>query len=203
MPNLKGGSGYKKKKKGNGEEDIIIIADMEDDQMFGRVVKVLGNCNMLVYSEDGRERICHIRGKMRSRMYVHVGDIVIISTRGFEKNEPGKLPRGDICHKYETKHHSALRKKFPDINTKLFENLDAGFGKRDREDGFEFDGEAEDAGEEESESENTDNKPDASVQPNKQHTNQSHEIKSGSGEPGPRKHRPINLIEDDIDIDAI
>lgn len=145
MPNLKGGSGYKKKKKGGGDEDVIIIADMEEDQIFGRVTRVLGNCNMLVYCEDGRDRICHIRGKMRSRMYVHVGDVVIISTRGFEKVEPGKLQRGDICHKYETKHHSALRRKFPDINPNMFVRTDSESGKKE-EDGFVFDGETEEDG---------------------------------------------------------
>lgn len=117
---MKGGSGYKKKKKGGGDEEAIIIADMADDQMFGRVIKILGNCNLLVFCEDNRERICHIRGKMRSRMFIHTGDIVIISTRDFEKDTASKTPRGDICHKYDTKHHSALRKKFPDINPLMF-----------------------------------------------------------------------------------
>lgn len=124
MPNMKGGSGYKRKKKGGGEEEAIIIADMADDQMFGRIIKVLGNCNLLVYCEDNRERICHIRGKMRSRTFVHTGDIVIISTREFEKDNKGKIPRGDICHKYDTKHHSALRKKFPDLNPLMFAAVD-------------------------------------------------------------------------------
>jgi len=191
MPNLKGGSGYKKKKKGGGDEDMIIIADMEEDQIFGRITKVLGNCNMLVYCDDGRERICHIRGKMRSRMYVHVGDIVIISTRGFEKVEAGKLQRGDICHKYDTKHHSALRKKFPNINPDMFVYVDANSGKKE-DNGFEFEGEAEDIGEIGSDDENaTDLNTPAAM--------------ATSTTLGGNRVRPIDLIRDDdnIDIDNI
>jgi translation initiation factor 1A len=138
MPNMKGGSGYKKKKKGGGDEEAIIIADMADDQMFGRVTKILGNCNLLVYCEDNRERICHIRGKMRSRMFVHTGDIVILSTRDFEKDTSSKIPRGDICHKYDAKHHSALRKKFPDMNPLLFMIVDAHGTKQSNEGDFDI-----------------------------------------------------------------
>jgi len=138
MPNMKGGSGYKKKKKGGGEEEAIIIADMEDDQMFGRVVKILGNCNLLVFCEDNRERICHIRGKMRSRVFIHTGDIVILSTRDFEKDKSSKIPRGDICHKYDSKHHSALRKKFPDINPLLFTIVDPHSTKQINEGDFDI-----------------------------------------------------------------
>jgi translation initiation factor 1A len=191
MPNLKGGSGYKKKKKGGGDEDMIIIADMEEDQIFGRIIKVLGNCNMLVYCDDGRERICHIRGKMRSRMYVHVGDIVIISTRDFEKVEAGKLQRGDICHKYDTKHHSALRKKFPNINPDIFVYVDPNLGKKG-DNGFEFEGEAEDIGEIGSDDENaTDSNAPAAM--------------ATSTTLGGNHVRPIDLIRDDdnIEIDNI
>ena len=196
MPNLKGGSGYKRKKKGGGDDDVIVIADMQEDQMFARVVKVLGNCNMLVYCEDGRERLCHIRGKMRSRMFVHVGDIVIISTRGFEKIEVGKLQRGDICHKYDSKHLSALRKKFPDVNPDIFTNIDAGAGKKTEETGFEFEGEAEDAGEEGSSDENSDEENEVVVPG----------AEAPQGQLGGNRKRPVDLIvndDGDVDIDAI
>jgi translation initiation factor 1A len=200
MPNLKGGSGYKKKKKGGGDEDVIIVADMEEGQIFGRVIKVLGNCNMLVYCEDARERLCHIRGKMRSRMFVHVGDIVIISTRGFEKVEAGKIQRGDICHKYDTKHHSALRKKFPDINPDLFINIDVGNGKKDEEGQFEFEGEAEDAGEEDSDgdedSESNDNK-------NSVVAATAAAAAAPTGALGGSRRKHVDLLGDDLDIDAI
>ena len=203
MPNLKGGSGYKRKKKGGGDEDVIIVADMQEDQMFGRVIKVLGNCNMLVYCEDSRERICHIRGKMRSRMFVHVGDVVILSKRGFEKIEPGKLQRGDICHKYDAKHHSALRKKFPDINPDLFANLDGKTGKKDDEGGFEFDGDGDgdavDAGEQNSEESEDSSDGDENV------AVAAAIARAPLGALGERRKKPADLIADDndIDIDAI
>ncbi|NBR60233.1 MAG: hypothetical protein EBT86_01040 [Actinobacteria bacterium] len=216
MPNLKGGSGYKRKKKGGGLEDKITIADMEEDQIFGRVVKILGNCNMLVYCEDSRERICHIRGKMRSRMFVHIGDIVIISKRDFEKVEPGKLPRGDICHKYDTKHHSALRRKFPDINPDLFANMDLKNGKRDEEGEFEFEGEAEDAGDqdsndEEENSDESDSDENLNQNKNKKSSKSAVELAAAAAASAPsgalggsrRKHMEIMENDDDINIDDI
>jgi translation initiation factor 1A len=124
--------------------------------MFGRVTKNLGNCNLLVFCEDNRERICHIRGKMRSRMFIHMGDIVILSTRDFEKDSTTKIPRGDICHKYDAKHHSALRKKFPDINPLIFNVLNSNGQQQINEGDFDIfetaeNDEAQDSGSEEEE----------------------------------------------------
>jgi len=205
MPNLKGGNGYKRKKKGTGDEDIIVIADMEEGQLFGRIIKILGNCNFLVYCEDARERICHIRGKMRSRAFVHVGDVVILSVRDFEKVEPGKLQRGDICHKYDPKHHSALRKKFPNINPDIFVSLELkkdGGGSGARHEGFEFDGEAEDGGVIEGEEEDQEESGDEVPVPEPAAGGTNTIIAPSLG--GNRK-KPIDMLpdNDDFNIDYI
>lgn len=129
MPNKTGGKNYKKSKHATSAKPIFI--DRQEDQMYGRVVKNLGNRNMLVYGNDNRVRICHIRGSMRKRVWINPGDIVLISLRDFElaAEDKSKLyDRGDIIAKYEEENLNKLR-KMPDVNKKLFQQLETTDGQ--------------------------------------------------------------------------
>lgn len=123
MPNLTGGKSYKKTKHGNNDEKAIFI-DRQPDQMYARVIKNLGGLNVLVFCNDNHERMCHIRGAMRKRVWLHTGDIVLISIRDFnpDKKTDGK-ERGDIIAKYDHKHYSRLTKQ-PDFNKLLLNNIE-------------------------------------------------------------------------------
>jgi translation initiation factor 1A len=160
MPNLKGGKNYKKGK--GGGDDGPAFVERADDQLYGRVIKNLGNCNMIVYCGDNKRRFCHIRGAIRKRMWMNPGDVVLVSVRDFEKVEAGEMERGDIITKYDTKHYGRLKKE-ADFNPRLLcelekvnfdsdqaSNLIAGLmdamargepagGPVVEEDGFEFD----------------------------------------------------------------
>ena len=46
MPNKKGGKNYKKSKHAT---DDPILYERPEDQMYGRIVKLLGTCNVLVF----------------------------------------------------------------------------------------------------------------------------------------------------------
>jgi initiation factor 1A len=82
MPNYKGGKAYKKKK--GGETNTIIQIDRQPDQQLARVIRVLGNRNMLCYCNDNLIRVCHVRGKLRNRVYIELGDVILISLRDYE-----------------------------------------------------------------------------------------------------------------------
>jgi translation initiation factor 1A len=119
-PNKKGGKNYK---KGKHTDDDPIIYERLEGQMYGRVLKLLGGCNALVYCNDNRERICHIRGNMRKKVWLSIGDIVLISLRELDMsgNTPlNKIDKGDICAKYDQKVIYKLREKDKTINDKLF-----------------------------------------------------------------------------------
>jgi translation initiation factor 1A len=146
MPNNKGGKNYKKSKH---HSDAPIIFECAEDQMYGRAVKILGNRNVLVYCNDGRERICHIRGSMRKRTWISSGDILLVSVRDYGKEVSETIERGDICAKYDPSVISKLRQRDTSINPRLFENLTANTEVID-EGGFEFDENAKDATDEES-----------------------------------------------------
>jgi translation initiation factor 1A len=119
-PNKKGGKNYK---KGKHVDDDPIVYERLPGQMYGRVLRLLGGCNALVYCNDNRERLCHIRGNMRKKVWISTGDIVLISLRELDRSgntTTAQIDRGDICAKYDQKVIYKLRDKDKTINEKLF-----------------------------------------------------------------------------------
>lgn len=55
---------------------------------------MLGNGRLEAYCFDGKKRLCHIRGKMRKRVWVGVGDIILIGLREFQDS------KADVIQKY-------------------------------------------------------------------------------------------------------
>ncbi len=144
MPNTTGGKNYKKSKHSSGSFAPAFI-DRQPDQVYARIIKVLGNMNLLAYCNDNKTRLCHIRGSMRKKVWINVGDIVLISVRDFEKDlsQSGKTyERADIVAKYDHEHLSKL-KKMPDINQKLFLQLETADGTLLKEIGTRDDTKAE------------------------------------------------------------
>jgi translation initiation factor 1A len=130
MPNQKGGKNYKKSKHVSAGFKPIMI-DRQPDQMYGRIIRNLGQCRLLVYCNDNRTRMCHIRGAMRKKVWLGLGDMVLISKREFEKKPAvgtEELENGDIVAKYDADLLSTLR-KLPDINKRLFMRLETMDGK--------------------------------------------------------------------------
>lgn len=98
MPkNVKGGSKHKKMKNTSNSDEITneqLILKSGDDQDYGKVEKLLGNCRVSLLCNDKETRIGIIRGSMRKRQWLNVGSIVIYSMRGYEKDKV------DIIHVY-------------------------------------------------------------------------------------------------------
>ena len=66
---------------------------------------MLGNGRLVAYCfEDGQERQCHIRGKMRKKVWVSAGDIVLVSMREFQDG------KGDVILKYSAEEARELKK---------------------------------------------------------------------------------------------
>jgi translation initiation factor 1A len=126
MPNLKGGKKYK---AGKHAEKESVLHEIGEGQTIGRVIRVLGNRNMLVYCNDGRERIAHIRGGLRKKnACIELGDIILFSLRGEGMNlssdsNGNTKERGDILAKYDREVFSQL-KKIPGVNLNLFKTIE-------------------------------------------------------------------------------
>jgi translation initiation factor 1A len=70
-----------------------------------RVTKMLGGDRLLVSCQDGKERLCRIRGKMKRRMWIRLGDIVLVSPWDFQSDK-----RGDIIWRYKRNQAEWLRR---------------------------------------------------------------------------------------------
>lgn len=88
-----------KKKKGkrqNANKDVVKreLVFKEDGQEYAQAVRMLGNGRLEALCFDGKTRLAIIRGKMRKRVWVNAGDIILVGIRDFED---GKC---DVMQKY-------------------------------------------------------------------------------------------------------
>ena len=88
------------KKKVLSEGAIGELVYPGQGEVVGVVVKLLGFDRILVKCQDGAERLCRIRGKMKRRVWIRESDIVIVSSALFRLcRDQGKL-RYRYCMKY-------------------------------------------------------------------------------------------------------
>ncbi len=94
------------KKKVLSEKDLRVLVYPSEDDVIGVVQKLLGFDRVLVKCQDGFTRICRIRGKMKRRVWIREGDIVLVSPWDFQREE-----RGEIFHRYTANQLDDLRRK--------------------------------------------------------------------------------------------
>ena len=95
MPRGRGKGGNKRKRGKNMNFDKRELVYKEEDQDYGQVMRLLGGGRVEVNCLDGNvKRLCTIRGKMKNRVWINAGDIVLISLREFGDD------KADIIHKY-------------------------------------------------------------------------------------------------------
>ena len=69
-------------------------------EMFARVVDIYGNDRMEVFCEDGKHRVGRIRGKIKKRVWIRKGDLVVISPWSWETEIKDKLGKCEITWRY-------------------------------------------------------------------------------------------------------
>ena len=84
------------KRKVISEEVITDMVLPVANDVLGIAVKMLGFDRILVKCQDGHERLCRIRGKMKRKVWVRQGDIVLVSPWDFQSDT-----RGDIMWRYK------------------------------------------------------------------------------------------------------
>ena len=98
-----GGNKRKKGKKPVVKEDRDLVYKGESEE-YAQVIKILGDGRFECNCADGVKRIAHVRGKMRKRIWIANGDIILVSLRDFE---PEKC---DVVEKYREKEVAKLKK---------------------------------------------------------------------------------------------
>ena len=102
---------YKKKDDGltdeqRHEQEIRRIKIPRPPECFGFVVQRVGGSRMKVRCLDGNPRICRIPGRLKRRLWVREGDIVIV-----EPWEYSGQTKGDVLFKYKPVQVEWLRKR--------------------------------------------------------------------------------------------
>ena len=93
------------KKKVLSEEEIRDMVLPVANDVLGIATKLLGFDRVLVKCQDGNERLCRIRGKMKRKVWIREGDVVLISPWDFQSNK-----RGDVIWRYTKSQADLLRK---------------------------------------------------------------------------------------------
>jgi translation initiation factor 1A len=87
-------------------EDYNALKMPAGNDIIGIAKLMLGFDRLMVTCQDGKERLCRIRGKMKRRMWIRVGDIVLVSPWDFQSDT-----RGDIIWRYKRNQADWLRRK--------------------------------------------------------------------------------------------
>ena len=94
------------KKKVLSEEELSVAVVPSPNDVLGIAVKLLGFDRVLVKCQDGHERLCRIRGKLKRRVWIREGDVVLVSPWDFQSDK-----KGDIFWRYTRAQAEVLRKK--------------------------------------------------------------------------------------------
>ena len=94
------------KKKVLSEESLSNVVMPAPGDVLGIAVKLLGFDRVLVKCLDGHERLCRIRGKMKRRVWIREGDVVLVSPWDFQSDK-----KGDLIWRYTKAQADMLRKR--------------------------------------------------------------------------------------------
>merc|ERR1711935_658870 len=128
----KGGKNRRRgKADGDNKRELIF---KEDGQEYAQVTRMLGNGRLEAFCFDGVNRLCHIRGKLRKRVWIGVGDIVLLGFREFQDQ------KADIILKYDGDEARSLKSynELPET-VQINAGAEALEGEEFGDDNFDFD----------------------------------------------------------------
>ncbi|EPQ52873.1 nucleic acid-binding protein [Gloeophyllum trabeum ATCC 11539] len=137
MPKNKGKGGKNRRRgKNENDDDKRELVFREDGQEYAQVTKMLGNGRLEAMCFDGEKRLAHIRGKMRKKVWINQGDIVLLSLREFQDD------KADVIVKYTADEARSL-KAYGELPENAKINETETFGEEEGECTFEFGEEGE------------------------------------------------------------
>ncbi|XP_065194134.1 eukaryotic translation initiation factor 1A, Y-chromosomal-like [Sycon ciliatum] len=137
MPKNKGKGGKNRRRgKNENDNDKRELVFKEDGQEYAQVTKMLGNGRLEALCFDGVKRLCHIRGKLRKKVWINQGDIILIGLRDYQDS------KADVILKYNSDEARNL-KAYGELPETAKINETSTFGPDDGED-ILFDDNADD-----------------------------------------------------------
>ncbi|KYO30193.1 hypothetical protein Y1Q_0022428 [Alligator mississippiensis] len=98
----KGGKNRRRGKNENESEKRELVFK-EDGQEYAQVIKMLGNGRLEALCFDGVKRLCHIRGKLRKKVWINTSDIILVGLRDYQDN------KADVILKYNADEARSLK----------------------------------------------------------------------------------------------
>lgn len=134
MPKNKGKGGKNRRRGKNDNEEKRDLQFKDEGQVYAQVLKMLGNGRLEAQCFDGVKRLAHIRGKLRKKVWISTGDIVLLGLRDFQDT------KCDVILRYTPEEARSLKayNELPDstrINDPVVDNEDDMSGD---EGGFTF-----------------------------------------------------------------
>ncbi|PAV16396.1 nucleic acid-binding protein [Pyrrhoderma noxium] len=137
MPKNKGKGGKNRRRgKNENDDDKRELVFKEEGQEYAQVTKMLGNGRLEAQCFDGKKRLAHIRGKLRKKVWINQGDIILLSLRDYQDD------KADVLVKYNADEARSLKLYGELPETAKINETDAMEGG-DEECGFEFGGEGD------------------------------------------------------------
>lgn len=218
--NVKGGKGFKKGRKDDSAKELTAkFEGKEPGQQYGRIITVLGNRRFMCFCDDGRERMCKVRGVLcwgPKRQRMEIGDVVLISARSFDgdgsdsdersagASESTRVEISDIITKIPQRFWRDIRREedihpdfFGGVAPSAFDYDDSkkSSGRRAKDDIF--------GGDDESDSDDDDDDDDEGAADTIQHKKAPKWSAAAAVKPAVASRDRDDDAGDDLDVDAI
>ena len=89
--------GGRRKRRREEEPEEIPLPGQIEGTMLGIIQQFLGYDRARVLCVDGKVRLCRIPGKLKKRMWMREGDVVLVAPWEFQYDK-----RGDIIYRYSS-----------------------------------------------------------------------------------------------------
>ena len=86
------------KRKVLSESNLKELVMPQQGEILGKAIKMTGGDQVIVKCADGETRQCRIRGKLKRRMWIREGDIVLVAPWDFDNR------KADILWRYIRAH---------------------------------------------------------------------------------------------------
>jgi translation initiation factor 1A len=87
-------------------EETTRVRTPREGEVIGTVVEVLGASRFRVECGDGKLRLCRVPGRSKRRIYIKIGDVIIVKPWEVEGDA-----KGDIVWRYKPAQVTWLTKK--------------------------------------------------------------------------------------------
>lgn len=132
MPKNKGKGGKNRRRGKNENEEKRELVFKEHGQEYAQVLRMLGNGRLEAQCVDGVKRLCHIRGKMRKKVWVNTGDIILLGLREYQDE------KADVIQKFMADEARSL-KAYGELPESIRVNETDTFGEENGENDEYFD----------------------------------------------------------------